>query len=430
MQHANLTVSGEREYDVFIAGAGLGGVAAAVGAARDGLNVGIIESLGHPGGVPVSGLLGVVSGFRSETEYVVDGFMRELLEHGRATDGVIEHPPGMIEHPWSGMFEPEKLCLIILDLLAENRVDLRLYTQLIGVETAGRRITAALTASKAGIQRVRARLFIDATGDGDLAAMAGCPYEMGRPADGKTQSSSLTFSIGGIDLERVPPTPEITAIWQKYKHRVPTDHAVVNLLPHRGGVVLNMTHILDCNGLNDLDLVRIRHEGTKQAFEILDFFRAHVPGFENAVLAMTAEQPGVRETRRIIGDYMLTESDVLAGRDFVDQIARCRWPVDIHNPLAAHSDRVIRLEQSYGIPYRCITPLGVDNLYVTGRAISADHVAFSSSRINGTCVAIGQAAGLASVDAVPYGTRGIDVQRLQSRLRENGAIIGRTLIES
>lgn len=421
MQNVNLEVSGEREYDVFVAGAGLAGVAAAVNAARDGLKVGMIEYFGRPGGVPVSGILGIVSGLRSEKEYVVDGFIRELQERGRAIGGIIARP-GRI------MFEPEKLGMVLLDMLAENHVDLRLYTPLIGAETGGRRITAAVAASKSGIHRIKARLFIDATGDGDLAAMAGCPYEIGRESDGKVQSSSLTFCIIGIDPERIPPTPEITSIWRRYEHRVPTDHAVVNILPHSSGVILNMTHILDCNCLNDADLLRIRREGTRQAFEIVEFFRSKVPGFENACLAMTAEQVGVRETRRITGDYILTENDALEGRDFQDQIARCAWPVDIHNPLAAHGDGMIHLKQSYGIPYRCITPLGIDNLYIAGRPISATHRAFASSRINGTCAALGQAAGLAASEAIKHGTRGIDIDALQSRLRVNGAIVDRTWI--
>lgn len=210
MENAILKVSGEHEYDVFIAGAGLAGVAAAVEAARDGLKVGIIEYFGRPGGVPVSGILGIVSGSHNEHEVVNDGFYRELLDRAKTINGVHERPS-------RGMFDPEKLSMIIMDMLAENGVDLRLYTQLIGVENDGRRIKAALIASKQGIQRVKARLFVDATGDGDLAAMTGCRYEMGRESDGKVQSSSLTFCLAGIDASRIPPTPEITAIWQQYR---------------------------------------------------------------------------------------------------------------------------------------------------------------------------------------------------------------------
>jgi hypothetical protein len=420
MQNFNLKIMDESTYDVFVAGTGLAGIAAAIGAARDGLKVGMAEYFGRPGGVPVSGILGIVSGLRTEDELVSDGFFfRELLERARAVNGVVERPG-------RGMFEPEKLSLILLEMLAENGVELSLYTPLIGAEVEGRRIAAAITSSKSGNHRVRARLFVDATGDGDLAAMAGCPYEIGRESDGKVQSSSLTFCIGGIDADRVPPTPEITAIWRRYEHQVPTDHAVVNRLPHGHGAILNMTHILDCNCLNDADLLRIRREGTRQAFEIVDFFRARVPGFENACLSMTAEQVGVRETRRITGDYILTKDDVTAGRDFPDRIARCAWPIDIHNPEAPHSDGMIHLKQSYSIPYRCITPLGMDNLYMAGRPISADHVAFSSSRINGTCIALGQAIGLAASEAVKHGTRGVDVGGLQARLRAGGAVVDRT----
>ena len=407
-----------REYDVLVVGAGMSGIAAAVNAARQGLNVGMIESCGRPGGVPVSGLLGVISGCQMEREYVVGGFMRELLERAARHHGVIECWGG-------GTFEPEKLSMTLLELLTETRIEVRFYTPLIAARTEERCLQYAVTASKSGLEAIAARLFVDDTGDGDLAVMAGCPFEMGRPGDGKVQSSSLTFKIGGLERHRIPPVAEITAVWQRHPHRVPTDHAVVTALPD-GDVVVNMTHILNCNCTRTADLTRIRVEGTRQAFEITDFFRTHLAGFEHAYVAGTAEQIGIRETRRILGDYVLTEDDVVSGRDFPDQIARGAWGIDVHNPDGIHTGIEKDILRSYGVPYRCITPRGMDNLYVAGRPISSTHRANSSSRINGTCIALGEAIGLAAEDAVTRSTRDVDVARLQERLIRQGAVVNRT----
>ena len=149
-----------------------------------------------------------------------------------------------------------------------------------------------------------------------------------------------------------------------------------------------------------------------------------MPGFENAGMAQTAEQIGVRETRRIVGDYVLTEDDVLTGRSFDDQITLGIWPIDVHNPDGIHTGVGQYPARPYGVPYRCILPQDVENLYVVGRPISSTHIANSSSRINSTCTALGQAAGCAAQQAIDTGnTRKVNVQELQSHLKSLGAVI-------
>ena len=322
------------EYDLLVCGAGMAGIAAAVNAAREGLKVGMIEYFGKPGGVPVSGLLGVVSGYGCGEERITSAFMNRLRERAVAVGGVNERNGYL-------MFDPEKLNRILLELLEEYGIDLHLYTRLVDAVREGEALRYAVVASKAGMGALEAGVFVDATGDGDLAAMAGCPFEMGRESDGRVQSSSLTFQVSGVKAAEVPQTmPEMSAIWRSFPQQVPIDHMVIKYMPERNGLldgIVNMTHIPDCNSLNPADQVRIRREGTRQAFWILEFLQKHVPGFEHAYISATAEQLGVRETRRILGDYVLTEEDVLSGRDFPDEIARCCWGIDVHNPTGTHT---------------------------------------------------------------------------------------------
>lgn len=412
------------EYDLLVCGAGMAGIAAAVNAVREGLKVGMIEYFGKPGGVPVSGLLGVVSGYGCGEERISSAFMNRLRERAVAVGGVNERNGYL-------MFDPEKLNRILLELLEEYGIDLHLYTRLVDAVREGEALRYAVVASKAGMGALEAGVFVDATGDGDLAAMAGCPFEMGRESDGRVQSSSLTFQVSGVKAAEVPQTmPEMSAIWRSFPQQVPIDHMVIKYMPERNGLldgIVNMTHIPDCNSLNPADQVRIRREGTRQAFWILEFLQKHVPGFEHAYISATAEQLGVRETRRILGDYVLTEEDVLSGRDFPDEIARCCWGIDVHNPTGTHTGIERPIRRTYGIPYRCITPRGISNLYIAGRPISATHRAFSSSRINSTCIMIGEAVGLAAPSALRQrDTRKADVAAVQEKLEREGTSVHRS----
>ncbi len=417
------TIPVRAEYDMLVCGTGMAGIAAAVNAARKGVKVGMIEYFGKPGGVPVAGLLGVITGFGCCEERFQFAFVNELKERAKALNG-------FTDGGFYAMFDPDILGRILLDILYENKIEVHFYTQLIDAVREGSTLKSAVTASKAGLAAVNASLFVDGTGDGDLAAMAGCRCEMGREEDGKVQSTSLTFKISDIDQATVPKTMDgITEIWRKFPHQVHTNHAVIKYMPPRNGLlegVVNMTHVLDCNAMNPDDQARIRREGTHQAYEILEFFREHVPGFANAGISGIAEQLGIRETRRVIGDYILTEDDVLAGLDFPDEIARCGWGIDIHNPVDVHRGGGRRLTKSYGIPYRCITPAGIDNLYVVGRPISVTHRALASTRINSTCIGIGEAVGLAASEAIRLkDTRKVDIKRLQAALEELGTTVHR-----
>lgn len=417
-------------YDLVVCGGGLSGCAAAWNAAGKGLNVLLIEHYHKLGGVPVSGILGIISGLRLDFELTVDGlFLREMLRRLEQINGSQARDNG-----WAYRVDPEKLDLILLQMLQEAGVTILLQTTLISAQKEQQKISYIVTASKQGLEAWKAHFFIDDTGDADLAYLAGCPVQYGRKTDGKVQSSSLTFKLAGIDLEKAPKKmTEATALWQQQEHKTPTNHTVITYLPGTNGeAAVNMTHILNCDPLTHEGQLRIRKEGMEQAQEIAAFFRENLPGFQNCYVAQTAMQPGIRETRRIVGTYTLTADDVINGRDFDDEIARCGWGIDIHMPDKIHGETPMPhfcLKKSYGIPFRCIVPQNAENLLIAGRPISATHEAFSSSRINGTCIAIGEVCGIAAALARGiWQTQQIDVKLLQSEAMAQHGIVHRKMI--
>ena len=408
------------EWDVVVAGAGMGGITAAICAARGGLRTALIEYFGIPGGIPTAGLLCCISGQDNEREQVVAGFVKEL--ETRAIEAGVREPDSR------SRYEPEGLKRLLLRMLKEAGVEMFFYTQLIGVVRGKDRVTHAVVASKSGVEALQGKLFVDGTGDADLAAMAGAPFEKGRTSDGLMQSCSLVFVADGIDRRRTPEWKDIDALWKEKDPPFPINHVVLTWVPNREGAAsFNMVHILRFDGTSNTELTRARLQGTEQAYGILQWFKDNVPGFEKARMLKTGDQIGVRETRRIAGDYTLTEEDCIACRSFEDEVARCIWPIDVHTPDGIHTgiDRI--LDASYGVPYRCMVPKGLRNVYVVGRPISATHVANSSCRINATCMAIGEAAGRAAGQAIAAGdVRQVNVQELQGDLEEHGAILHRS----
>jgi len=405
------------EYDVLICGAGMGGISAAAAAAENGLHVGMIEYFGEPGGIPVSGRLGSISGFAKQDMVAVEGFPRAFAERldarGKAK---IQGGGSNINLP------PSTLAAEIFDLLDFYGVDFFSYARLTGLEKENGRINCAEVSMKEGIREIRAKLFIDATGDGDAAALAGCPFMKGRPLDGKVQSATLIFIIGGIDTARMPPYLEIRKIWKSKVRQVPINHSVFQFVPHgesTNEIAVNMTHAVNADPLTSAGLTRMRRQCIRQAEYLLNFFRTEIPGFEQSWISQFAPQMGVRDSRRITGDYILTADDVLSGRRFEDEIALGVWSIDIHAPDGVHTGVGKPVKTPYGIPYRCITPQGVDNLLIAGRPISCDFEAFSSTRINATCMAIGEFAGSAATDVIATGDiRKIEIKTIRERLRK------------
>jgi len=283
---------------------------------------------------------------------------------------------------------------------------------------------------------VLGKVIIDATGDADIAAKAGVPYRVGRDEstetpDGRTQSMTLMFTISGFTK---PPDREmkrkINELAEKAKKEgsLRLTHKGVGgwLLPRSGQYQLNAIHI-DGNPLKIEELTYAEIESRKQARSIVNFYKKNVPGFENCFLFSTAFEIGIRDSRRIVGEYVLSwKNDVLPGRTHYDDICMGNDHEDIHGPGEGHGTHGRQIPvPPYGIPYRCLLPKNVDNLLVAGRCLSADWRAQSSARVMPTCFNMGQAAGTAAALAVKNNItpREVEVATLRKILREQGAII-------
>jgi len=403
------------EADVLVLGGGPSGVAAAVAAARNGARVLLVEQYGYLGGM---GTAGGVNVFMSYTH--IGGIFREVMRRLADCDG--RRGPE---------FHPEMMKIVLEEMVTEAGVKLLLHTKGIGarieparaptgsVKRSGwRRITGVVLDNKSGPQLARAKLYIDATGDGDLAAYAGAECEIGRPEDGLTQPMTMMFRLGGCTWQG----GSLAGI--KVLEGI---HVSMYPMPNPGEVLVNMTRVSGLSGVSGEDMTRAEVEGRREVRDCVKLLRGNVPGFENAYLVSTPTQIGVRETRRVIGAKIVDESDLMSARQFSDVIARSSYGIDIHNP-AGQGARLVTMKGPYDIPYRTMIPRGLSNVFVTGRAISATHEALSAIRIQPTCYALGEAAGTAAALCVRHGSGPWDMQpylrELQETLIEQGANLG------
>ncbi|MDQ0288281.1 FAD-dependent oxidoreductase [Oligosphaera ethanolica] len=411
-----------RQYDVLVCGGGPAGIGAAYGAASAGARTLLLEGSGRLGGMAVQAMVGpFMGGVRSR---VVDAVMAAV--GGRTIDFC-------------------QLDLLLYDLLAGLGVQVLLHAPVLAPVMDGQRLRGVDIMTKTGPRRFTAALFIDATGDGDLAYMAGVPFEMGRAGDGLVQPASIMFTIRGIDPQRrfVCGSEEEARrrvvngrTWEEWvtdaqrKGELPAPVGVVRLYATRqadeNGV--NATQINGVNGLDPVDLTRAEVEGRRQACQIVAFLRRSLPGYENATMAMMPAVVGVRETRRFCGLARLEKEDCLRGANFADAVVfAASFPIDIHNPagsgqaagLGDYMQGEAERGKPYEIPYGCLVPKDVEGLLLAGRCISASHEAHASLRVMCIAMATGAAAGAAAAWAAQHGvsTRAVPVAELQPRLR-------------
>ncbi len=408
--------------DVVVVGGGPGGLCAAVAAAEEGADTLLIERYGFLGGMATAGLVNPFMTWHAGGRPIIRGLFERILSRLDAEGG------------WTGprqgsAFDAELLKLVADDLCREAGVRLRLHTSLAAVDAADGRVRRIAIASKSGLQAVEGEIFVDSTGDGDLAAWAGADVRLGRDEDGLSQPMTLCFRMVGVDLEAIPSRAEVSALYDAARERGQIDNPRENVLffftTHDHEVHFNTTRIVRRDATSAEDMTEAELEARRQVRQMVRFLIAEVPGFEGAWLQEMAPQIGVRESRRVMGDYVLTTEDVLEARKFDDGIARGSYSVDIHNP-AGTGTVIKRLPpgEAYDIPYRCLTPKGFDNLLVAARCVSCDHGAHSSLRVMPIVMAIGEAAGVAAQRALAGGdVRGIDVAALRARLVERGASI-------
>jgi len=410
------------EHDVIVAGGGTAGAAAAVAAARNGADTILIERYGFLGGTMTAGLVNPFMTFHANGEQIIEGIFQEIIDRLKSMNGYDER---------TGAFDAEIMKLVLDQMVEEAGVKLMLHTCVIDSIMQKNVIRGVEIYNKFGKQAILGKVVVDATGDGDVAVMAGAPYEKGRRRDGLTQPMTLNFRMGGVDLERMPPRDEINKLFKEAKNRgeisIPREKVLWFSTIRKGEIHFNTTRVIKVDGTNVDDLTYAEMKARREMLELIKFLKERVPGFENAYLLMSGVQIGVRETRRIIGEYVLTEEDILKARKFEDVIARGSYPIDIHNP--AGEGTVIKRPppgEAYDIPYRCLVPKNVDNLLVAGRCISATHEAQAAIRVIPIVVAIGQAAGTAAALAakLEVSPRDLDVSLLQKTLWEQGANLG------
>ncbi len=440
------------EADVLVVGSGPAGLGAAIASARNGARTLLVERYGFLGGNLTAGLVGpcMTSYSLDGRTQLIRGIFEEMVLRMERIGGAI-HPSkvaasteycGFITygHDKVTPFDPEAAKLVAMEMCLEAGVELRLHTLVVDAVTSGDVLTGVVAASKSGLEVLRGTVTVDCSADGDVAARAGAPFEMGRPSDGLMQPMTLFFRVANVDDERVKAYvaahPEdyrpFASIVQQARARgefpIPRRGVGLYRTLEPGVWRINTTRIQRLAGTSAHDLTQAEIEGRRQVKTLLAFFRKWLPGFERCELLDTAAQIGVRETRRIAGEYTLTLEDLARGTEFDDVVALAGYPVDIHSPTGDGGGATGELETAniYEIPYRCLVPLKVEQLLVAGRSLSATHEALAAVRVMPPAMAMGQAAGTAAALAATTGTppRRIPVVELQSRLLRQGAYLG------
>lgn len=422
------------EYDVIVAGGGPAGIAAAVSAARLGARTALIERYGILGGMLTSGHVQPILG-RAEGRTMYNEIV-ELLTQGH------EDMPKMITRNGTEVgIDLEETKYRLLKLCVDNGVYVYLQTAVADVLKEGNRVTGVKVCTPTGLLELTARTVVDSTGDGFVAALAGAPFEIGRPGDGKCQPVTLEFTVdqvdesigitawGGSDPVTLPDGTKYSQACKDANARgeLPENVTIVRL--HRtatpgernvNATQVNGRDILTVEGIVESELLL-----RQQVQPIMDFLRKTAPGFANARVKSSASTLGVRETRRFVGEYVISDSDVESGARFEDVVVHKAWfLIDIHNPAGGgQAEKRAQPATPYDIPYRSLVPLEIDGLLLSGRNISGTHRAHASYRVMGVALATGQAAGIAAALSAKEGCvpRVLDYQKVQAALADYGA---------
>ena len=432
------------EFDVVVVGGGPAGIMAAAAAARTGRSVILLERYGFLGGAGTAGGLSTFCGLHAkvygEHRRVIRGLADELLDRLERLDGLSRPHLTINDGIQAQAFDISSYKIAADELVGGSGARLLFHAMAVGVVMSDPdTIDAVLIESKSGRAAVRGRIFIDASGDGDVSAWAGVPFEKS-PADNGMLYPSLMFRINGVDVAAAGDRPWRTverlmdAAARAGTHTFPRKKPIVR--PQRNPLEwrANLTQLSNPDGsaVDGTDVDQLTHgelQGRRQVLDAFAFIRDNTPGFGDSYIVDLAPQIGIRETRRVLGRYRLTEDDVLDCADFPDTIGVNGWPVEAH--VAGTVDfRFQRGENPRGfnqLPFRMIVPERVGNLYVAGRCASLTHDAASAARVTGPCFVMGQAAGTAADLALDAGVAcgDIDVATLQLELEKAGVYLGR-----
>ncbi|MCL2287278.1 MAG: FAD-dependent oxidoreductase [Firmicutes bacterium] len=442
------------QYDIVIAGGGPSGAVAALAAARAGSKVLLIEKNAFLGGMNTAAMVCPIMTFHSAKHQVVQGIAEEIIKELMAFGGSLGHIPDPLGVTSTiTPIEPEILKAVYFSLFSkEPNIELLLHSIIVGAEWEQRVVKSVKVANKNGITGYSAKIFIDATGDGDLAVFCKAEYAQGRLRDEFSQPMTLMFKMGNVNFEEIyrymESNPEqfilnknsdirkylavsgffdlVGRAKAKGELTLPRDRVLFFEGINKGEVFVNMTRVIKRKGTDVWELTLAEEEGSRQVMETIAFMRKYLPGFSNSVLMQVAPLIGVRETRRVVCRYTLSENDITSGAIHEDSVAVCAFPIDIHDPISSNLTWVHQSEpNAYDIPFRTMVVKNFKNLLVTGRCISATHEAMASARISATAMALGQAAGTAAAiqlanDANDFAQ--MDVKHLQAALKANGAI--------
>ena len=426
MQYRDFTVSARDlgDFDVAVAGGGVAGVAAAVTAARRGCSVVLIEGCGCLGGALTAGLVPNLSLDREGKGGLVEEFFRFMDEHGFSCPrrGTLTDENGVLIP--GGVVSPDGAKVFFDRLCAEAGVTVLLYSHVAGVRMAGRRIDELLIGSECGAAVVRAKLYVDATGNGTLSLMAGCRGECGHPEDRHPQPATLGFMMSGLGLaesttDKAAYGEELAAAKLRITNRRPCALRLPDL--HNFLIWANYEYDVDVR-----DILGLSRATERARMEALENAAAHrpIPRHAPAKLGTVAEHIGIREGFRIAGRYRLTLDDLLNGSRFPDGVCLVNFVVDVHKTTSdgdPHAARRYRV-QPYHIPYRALVPLDADDLLLCGRLLSGDFFAHASYRVICNMTAVGEAVGFAAHACVTEGVApaGLDGARVRVFMEERG----------
>lgn len=448
-----LTIAAEA--DVLVAGGGPAGIGAALGAARSGARTLLVERNGFLGGTATAGMMAIWNANLNTTT----GFAHELIQHLIEVGGAFRGT--------ATPFDPEKLKEVALEILDEAGVRLMLYTSVVAPIKLGDSVAGVVVESKSGRQALLGKVVVDCSGDGDVAVGAGAPHVVGRERDGKMRPMGSLFRMGGVDVralvqhaqahpEDFTPDPgfqlldlengvvRISGFFQEVEAaRLRGDldkncHYLrfegVNV--QRGTIFVNSTRVYGVDGTNVWDMTRAEIESRRQTRQLACFINT-LPGCKNAFVIDSSPSIGVRETRRIRGEAILTQDDIAAGRSYPDTVLslkrRLKVGMELHSPDAGEgsvNDATARTASrpitTFEVPYGVLVPCGVEGLLVAGRCISQTHEADAFTRGMHCCMVIGQAAGVAAAIAAREGVqpRSVDLLRVQKELQRQGVDLG------
>ncbi len=413
------------KYDLVVVGGGFAGIAAAISAAREGSRVLLVEKGNSLGGAAVNCLVNPFMKTRTKINgerFDFTGGLFQTVCHRLRERGAM----------WEETFLEEELKFVLNAMMKEFGVDLLFHAYLCGVKKENERIVSISLATKCGVIDVEADYFIDATGDAQVTFLADCPTVLGRESDHLCQPMTLCFRLGNVDVEeffkgKQALNAAYTEALANGEIKNPREDILVFKTPIANVLHFNTTRVVKLDPTSPFDVTNAEILAREQVEEIYEFMKQHTKGLENSFLMMTAAEIGVRESRMIVGDYVLTEADCRAFRKFDDAIAACNYDIDIHNPEGTGTSHYYFPEgMYYTIPYRSLIPTGVDNMLVAGRCISSDHGAQASYRIMPTVCCLGEAAGAAVSLAMKNrcGVREINIRELQKLLQKHGAYIG------